>query len=119
MRFQEPHMDQVQMPFVSEDEESVAGSELGDCTDASIRRTKRKRARRKSTRFALAHPAPQLRTKQRRLVQIRPRLLLQLQEIGDRRAIPAFDVVPFSLVAGTIIIPPTCQKVPAHVWSQA
>lgn len=34
---------------------------------------------RKSTQYALALPAPQLRTKQRRLVQIRPCLLLQLQ----------------------------------------
>ncbi|KND88687.1 hypothetical protein TOPH_06738 [Tolypocladium ophioglossoides CBS 100239] len=112
VRFSGPDMDQAHTPLASEDEESVAGSELSDYTDVSIRRTKRKRAPRKSTRFALAHPAPQLRTKQRMLVQIRPRLLLQLQEIGDKRAIPAFDVVPSSLVAGTIIIPRLAKRFP-------
>ncbi|POR33999.1 Uncharacterized protein TPAR_05801 [Tolypocladium paradoxum] len=112
VRFREPDMDQAHTPLASEDEESVAGSEPSDCTDVSVRRAKRKRAPRRSTRFALAHPAPQLRTKQRMLVQIRPRLLLQLQQVGDRRAIPAFDVVPSSLVAGTIIIPRLAKRFP-------
>lgn len=118
VRFREPDMDQAHTPLASEDEESVAGSELSDCTDISIRRTKRKRAPRKSTRFALAHPAPQLRTKQRMLVQLRPRLLLQLQEVGDRRAIPAFDVIPSSLVAGTIIIPRLAKRFPRMVGAR-
>ncbi|PNY25710.1 Uncharacterized protein TCAP_04351 [Tolypocladium capitatum] len=112
VRFREPHMDPAHTPLTSDGEELAAGSELSDCTDVSIRRTRRKRAPRKSTRFAIAHPAPQLRTKQRMLVQIRPRLLLQLQQVGDRRAIPAFDVVPSSLVAGTIIIPRLAKRFP-------
>ncbi|KAJ6438905.1 Diacylglycerol pyrophosphate phosphatase 1 [Purpureocillium lavendulum] len=112
VRFREPGMDSIQTPLVSEDEESIVGSELSDSTDASIRRAKRKRVPRHSTRFALAHPAPQLRTKQRMLVQIRPRLLLQLQEVGDRRAIPAFDVIPSSLIAGTLIIPRLAKRFP-------
>ncbi|PHH84232.1 hypothetical protein CDD83_2275 [Cordyceps sp. RAO-2017] len=113
VRFREPQTDAAQTPLASEDEGSVTGSELADGTEPSARRaSRRKRAPRKSTRFALAHPAPQLRTKQRRLVQIRPRLLLQLQEIGDRRAIPSFDVVPSSLVAGNVIIPRLAKRFP-------
>lgn len=106
------HYDETPSTPASEDEESVAGSEFSDVTETSTRRRRQKRAPRQSTRFALAHPAPQLRTKQRRLVQIRPRLLLQLQQLGDKRAIPAFDVVPSSLVAGSIIIPRLAKRFP-------
>ncbi|KAM4063173.1 hypothetical protein HRG_010263 [Hirsutella rhossiliensis] len=112
VRFREPQMEQAQTPIPSEDESSVVGSEPGDSANGSTRRIRRKRVPRKMTRFALAHPAPQLRTKQRRLVQIRPRLLLQLQEVGDRRAIPAFDVVPSGLVAGSLIIPRLAKRFP-------
>ncbi|QUC16436.1 uncharacterized protein UV8b_00677 [Ustilaginoidea virens] len=97
----------------SEDEESIGGSELTDgAADATIRRKPRARMPRKSTRYAVAQPAPQLRTKQRHLVQILPRLLLQLQEIGDKRAIPAFDLIPAQLVAGTLIIPKLAKHFP-------
>lgn len=112
VRFREPQMDEAQTSVVSEDEASTVGSEMGDSADGSTRRTRRKRAPRKMTKFALAHPAPRLRTKQRRLVQIRPRLLLQLQEVGDKRAIPAFDVVPSGLVAGSLIIPRLAKRFP-------
>lgn len=113
VRFREPGMDQVHSPSESEDEDSIAGSELTDgTTDTSTRRKKHRRMPRKSTRYALAQPAPQIRTKQRHLVQIRPRLLLQLQEIGDRRAIPAFDLIPSHIVAGTLIIPKLAKRFP-------
>ncbi|KJZ73766.1 hypothetical protein HIM_06884 [Hirsutella minnesotensis 3608] len=112
VRFYEPQIDPLPTPTASEDDASVLGSEFDNSVDGSIHRTRRKRAPRKSTRFALAHPAPQLRTKQRRLVQIRPRLFLQLQEVGDRRAIPSFDVVPSSLVAGSLIIPQLAKRFP-------
>lgn len=113
VRFREPGMHQAHSPYASEDDESIAGSELTDgTTDTSIRRKKHRRMPRKSTRYALAQPAPQSRTKQRHLVQIRPRLLLQLQEIGDRRAIPAFDLVPSHIVAGTLIIPKLAKRFP-------
>ncbi|OAQ74170.1 hypothetical protein VFPPC_01732 [Pochonia chlamydosporia 170] len=113
VRFREPGMDQIQTPSASEDDESIAGSELTDgTTDTPIRQKRRRRLPRKSTRYALAQPAPQLRTKQRRLVQIRPRLLLQLQEIGDRRAIPAFDLIPSQVVAGALIIPKLSKRFP-------
>lgn len=111
VRFQEPGTDQIHTPSASEDEESIAGSDLTDVAiDTPRRHRKRQRLPRQSTRYALAQPAPQLRTKQRRLVQIRPRLLLQLQEIGDRRAMPAFDIIPSHLVAGTLIIIPRLAK---------
>ncbi|KYK61056.1 hypothetical protein DCS_02196 [Drechmeria coniospora] len=119
VRFREPHMDHVRTPVASEDEDSLAGSQLSDGTDGSLQRARRKRAPRRSTRFAFAHPAPQLRTKQRMLIQLRPRLLLQLQEVGDRRAIPAFDVVPSSLVAGTLIIPMLAKRFPRMFRSKA
>ncbi|UNI18071.1 hypothetical protein JDV02_004366 [Purpureocillium takamizusanense] len=118
VRFREPSMDSAQTPLASEDEESVAGSELSDTTESSVRRAKRKRVPRRSTRFALAHPAPQLRTKQRMLVQIRPRVLLQLQEVGERRAVPAFDVIPSSLIAGTLIIPRLAKRFPRLIGAR-
>ncbi|KAG5917625.1 hypothetical protein E4U61_002546 [Claviceps capensis] len=113
VRFREPDMEHVRSPSASEDEESIAGSDLTDgAADTSTRRSKRRRLPRKSTRYAIAQPAPQLRTKQRHLVQIRPRLLLQLQEIGDKRAIPAFDLVPSHLVVGSLILPTLVKRFP-------
>lgn len=115
VRFQDSASDQSDdLPSlaVSEDE-SVAESELSDQTDvANPRRKRAKRIPRQSTRFALAHPAPHLRTKQRRLVQLRPRLLLQLQKVGDKRAVPAFDVIPSGLIAGSVIIPKLAERFP-------
>ncbi|GAO13344.1 hypothetical protein UVI_02013550 [Ustilaginoidea virens] len=108
-----PEMGRDHATSGSEDEESIGGSELTDgAADATIRRKPRARMPRKSTRYAVAQPAPQLRTKQRHLVQILPRLLLQLQEIGDKRAIPAFDLIPAQLVAGTLIIPKLAKHFP-------
>ncbi|RDA88661.1 hypothetical protein CP532_4016 [Ophiocordyceps camponoti-leonardi (nom. inval.)] len=114
VRFREPRTDQ------SEDEASVAGTEVGTDTasergsvrSTSLRRPRRQRAPRKSTRYALALPPSQLRHKQRRLVQIRPRLLLQLQEVGDRRAMPSFDVVPSCPLAGNIFSPLLARRFP-------
>lgn len=108
----DPKTSHIPSPVQSEDEESIAGSDVTANSDLSSCRKRRHRQPRKSTRFALAHPAPQLRTKQRRLVQFRPKLLLQLQELGERRATPAFDVVPSSHVAGTLIIPALAKRFP-------
>ncbi|RFU81561.1 hypothetical protein TARUN_655 [Trichoderma arundinaceum] len=119
VRFREPHSDVVvQSNTPSEDEESLIGSEVSDQTDASIRLKRRKRGPRKAARFALAFPAPQLRTKQRAFFQIRPRVLLQLQELGEKRAIPAFDVVPSSLIAGTLIIPALAKSFPRMFYAK-
>ena len=96
----------------SDDDESVAGSDFSGFTDTTARRKRRKRLPRKTTRYVLAHPAPQLRTKQRRLVQIRPRLLLQLQKVDEHRPMPAFDVLPSSIISGSLIIPKLDKRFP-------
>lgn len=119
VRFREPHSDiVVHSNAPSEDEESLVGSEVSDQTDASIRLKKRKRGPRRSAKYALAFPAPQLRTKQRAFFHIRPRVLLQLQELGEKRAIPAFDVVPSSLIAGTLIIPALAKSFPRMFYAK-
>lgn len=103
---------QASTPVQSEDEESIAGSDCTATTSVSGRRRRRRRTPRKATRYALAQPAPVLRTRQRKLVQFRPKLLLQLQEIGEKRATPTFDVVPSSHIAGTLIIPVLAKRFP-------
>ncbi|KAL7897445.1 hypothetical protein HDV63DRAFT_260522 [Trichoderma sp. SZMC 28014] len=120
VRFREPDSDVVVVHSnaPSEDEESLVGSEVSDQTDASIRLKKRKRGPRKSAKYALAFPAPHLRTKQRALFHIRPRVLLQLQELGEKRAIPAFDIVPSILVAGTLIIPALAKLYPRMFYAK-
>lgn len=100
----------------SDDEESVAGSEFTVSTAFTRTSTatghRRRKTGRRSTRYAMAQPAPQLLTKQRTLVQIRPRLLLQLQRLGDRRPTPAFDVVPSSIISGSLLIPRLATRLP-------
>ena len=71
----------------------------------------RDRRRRKSSRagstFRLAQPAPTLSAKQR-LLQIRPKLLLQLQRLSvDSRPVPAIDVLP-----STQVVPRLIKKFP-------
>lgn len=108
----ELHVTHFSTPVHSEDEESIAESQLTVDSDVSSRRRRKQRLPRKSTTFALAHPAPGLRTKQRRLVQFRPKVLLQLQELGEKRAVPAFDIVPSSQIAGSFIIPVLAKRFP-------
>ncbi|EKJ67509.1 hypothetical protein NXS19_010309 [Fusarium pseudograminearum] len=115
VRFRDPETDD-ELPsseVQSEDEGSAACSDVSDLSDSSTtpRRRRRKRTFRKSTQFLLAHPAPRPGVRQRRLVQ-RPRLLLQLQELGEKRPIPAFDVVPSSLITGSQIVPRMAKRCP-------
>ncbi|KAL2755490.1 hypothetical protein ACRALDRAFT_1071234 [Sodiomyces alcalophilus JCM 7366] len=71
---------------------------------------------RRHTSFVLAYPPPRLRTKQRRFVQIRPRLLLQLRQLSpDRRPKPAIDVLATCVIAGTHAVPRLVRHVPAMV----
>ncbi|KAJ0307955.1 hypothetical protein COL516b_003930 [Colletotrichum fioriniae] len=52
-------------------------------------------------------------TSTRRFVSIRPRLLLQLQQLSnDKRPMPAIDVVPSSMIAGTVILPRLARRFP-------
>ncbi|KAK2041115.1 hypothetical protein LZ31DRAFT_21917 [Colletotrichum somersetense] len=96
---------------VSEDECSLV-SGLSD-TSTVIRSKRSRRAARQTTNYLLAYPPPKLRTKQRRFVQIRPRLLLQLQQLSnDKRPMPAIDVLPSSMIAGTVILPRLARQFP-------
>ncbi|PNP84271.1 hypothetical protein FNYG_02425 [Fusarium nygamai] len=115
VRFREPETEDDLPPseVQSEDEGSAACSDISDLSDSSTapRRRRRKRTFRKSTQFLLAHPAPRPGARQRRLVH-RPRLLLQLQEVSEKRPIPAFDVVPSSLITGSQIVPRMAKRCP-------
>ena len=100
VRFQEPDADAM-----SEDGRSVANSEGSETTIGGSRR--RRRPTRTSSAFHLAHPAPTLTQKQR-LLHIRPRLLLQLQQLStDSRPKPALDVLP-----STVVVPRLTKKFP-------
>lgn len=116
VRFEDPPMGLASpspSTLQSDDDESIAGSDLSFCGGGATPSAKRRRrSQRQSSRFALAHPPPALRTKQRMLVQIRPRLLLQLQRLSDQRPIPAFDVVPSTIISGSLIIPRLAKRFP-------
>ncbi|KAI1265432.1 hypothetical protein F5Y18DRAFT_52043 [Xylariaceae sp. FL1019] len=87
---------------MSEDEESVTGSELSRVS--SVRRSRRI-SNRASTTYVLAHPPPKLRTKQR-ILHVRPNLLLQMQQVpSGQRPTPILDVYPASVFARSIIAP--------------
>ena len=82
---------------MSEDARSIANSETSEVTTNGGGR-KRRRSSRTSTAFTIAHPAPTLTHKQR-LLQVRPRLLLQLQRLSpNSRPKPILDVVPSTFV---------------------
>lgn len=115
VRFREPETDdELPETLQSEDEGSLACSDVSDLSDSSTTpgKGRRKRSLRKSTQFLLAHPAPRLANKQRKLVQVRPRLLLQLQQLSEKRPIPAFDILPSSLVLGSLIVPRLAKRCP-------
>lgn len=102
VRFHEPESDRM-----SEDcSRSVANSEGSEATTTGGK-SRRRRSLRPSTAFHLAHPAPTLTQKQR-LLQIRPRLLFQLQMLSaDSRPRPAIDVLP-----STVVVPRLVKKFP-------
>ncbi|KAH7342947.1 hypothetical protein BKA65DRAFT_301821 [Rhexocercosporidium sp. MPI-PUGE-AT-0058] len=90
---------------MSEDGKSMVNSE-GSITTAGGGRRRRRSVRTSST-FHLAHPAPTLTQKQR-LLQIRPKLLLQLQQLStDARPKPSLDVLP-----STVVVPRLYKKFP-------
>ncbi|KFZ19313.1 hypothetical protein V501_00718 [Pseudogymnoascus sp. VKM F-4519 (FW-2642)] len=86
--FLDPDFDEV----MSDDGRSCGYS---DGSAAARGRSKRK-GRHRSTSYYLAHPAPTLTQKQR-LLHIRPKLLLQLQQLSaDARPRPMVDVISSS-----------------------
>ncbi|KEY64124.1 hypothetical protein S7711_07469 [Stachybotrys chartarum IBT 7711] len=93
-------------------------AETGSSTNLDMPPRRRTKPRRQVTRFSIARPPPGLRSKQRMVIQLRPRLLLQLQKLGDKRALPTFDVVPSSVLAGSLIIPMLAKKFPRIVHAK-
>lgn len=98
--FSEPEVE-----IMSDDAFSYASE--GSETTAGGTKKKRKRPLRSSTSYQLAHPAPTL-TRQQRLLHIRPRLLLQLQQLSlDKRPLPCIDVLP-----SIVVVPRLMKKFP-------
>ncbi|RDW94426.1 hypothetical protein BP5796_00189 [Coleophoma crateriformis] len=95
--FEEPEVDTM-----SEDARSVANSETSEVTAVGGRR--RKRVSRTSTAFHLALPAPTLATQKQKIFQVRPKLLLQLQQLSlDARPRPVIDVLPSFVFAPRLL----------------
>ncbi|KAJ2903938.1 hypothetical protein MKZ38_009102 [Zalerion maritima] len=117
---QSPQKTQPQQPVIhrksepmSEDE-GLSTSELSDASQAngSGEHRKKRRKPRQSTAFLIAHPAPRQNAKPR-LIQVRPKLLMQIQEISrDRRPRPSIDVFPSSIIAGSGISNRISQRFP-------
>jgi hypothetical protein len=95
--------------YVSEETRPRLESDRSEVSTLSDWPTRRERP---SKTYILAKPAPRLATKQRRLVHIRPRLLLQLQQVTEKRAVPVFDAIPSALVSGSVIAPRVARKFP-------
>ncbi|KAE8451565.1 hypothetical protein EG329_003638 [Mollisiaceae sp. DMI_Dod_QoI] len=100
VRFQD-----AEQETMSEDGRSVANSDGSETTVGGGKR--RRRSMRTSQIFHLAHPAPTLTQKQR-LLQIRPKLLLQLQRLSPgSRPKPTLDILP-----STIVVPRLMKRFP-------
>ncbi|KAI1817273.1 hypothetical protein GGS20DRAFT_533371 [Poronia punctata] len=82
---------------------SITGIETG--TIRPLAQTRTAKGHRTRTNYIIAHPPPKLRTKQR-IIHIRPKLVLQMQQVSvGERPQPVIDVYPSSAVAGSIIAP--------------
>ena len=134
VRFQEPEVDDLEEAGggggsgsgptkrpepMSEDEASYSASEISYLSDtaaaprAPAAVPRRRRTPRKSTAYLFAHPAPKPRVKKQLPIHIRPRLILQLQQLSaDRRPRPAIDVFPSSLIAGNVVAPRFSKRFP-------
>ncbi|KAI5859311.1 hypothetical protein GGS23DRAFT_616412 [Durotheca rogersii] len=109
VRFREParccSAATVARPETMSEEEDISSSSEGEVSEISspARRTRR-RTPRKSTTYLLAHPPPGPRSKQ--LIRIRPKLLLQIQQLSAKtRPTPIIDVYPSSAIAKSLIVP--------------
>ncbi|KAI0016782.1 hypothetical protein F4780DRAFT_772694 [Xylariomycetidae sp. FL0641] len=108
VRFQEPGPDPAASPVpkmevMSEDDGSCFSDSDASRASSSLHRPRRCAAR-KSTSYVLALPPPKLRTKQR-IIHIRPKLLLQVQQFSAGRPRPAIDVYPSSAITRSIFAP--------------
>ncbi|KAI0595208.1 hypothetical protein F4775DRAFT_385716 [Biscogniauxia sp. FL1348] len=105
VRFREPVAAKPERPTsMSEDEGSIVSDSDASRTSSTVRQ-RRRRVVRKSTNYVLAQPPPKMRNKQR-ILHIRPKLLLQLQQVSvGQRPRPAIDVYPSSVLTGSIFTP--------------
>ncbi|KAI5918161.1 hypothetical protein F4810DRAFT_601137 [Camillea tinctor] len=105
VRFREPvAVKPERTTSMSEDEASLVSDSDASRTSSTVR-PRRRRVVRKSTTFVLAQPPPKLRNKQR-ILHIRPKLLLQLQQVSaGQRPRPTIDVYPSSVITGSIFMP--------------
>ncbi|KAG9243686.1 hypothetical protein BJ878DRAFT_108004 [Calycina marina] len=103
VRFEEPMLESMSEDDISTTGRSLIGNTLGSGMNQTVPMRRRRRSVRTSTTFQLAQPAPTLSAKQR-LLQIRPKLLLQLQQLPpNSRPIPAIDVLPSTQVVPRLI----------------
>jgi hypothetical protein len=93
VRFQEPEVE-----MLSEDETNCSGSEA-----STFGRHRRRRTIRTCTTFHMAHPAPALSQIQK-LLEIRPKLILQLQQLSaGARPLPSIDVLPSNVFVPRLV----------------
>jgi len=98
----------------SEDDESVASSDVSEYTlDSSTRRRRLRREQKQVTQYRLAVPPPQRKTRPRSLIYFRPPVLLQLQRLDVKRGVPAFDVLPPSIASSSLLVPRLAQRLRA------
>ncbi|CAN8098105.1 unnamed protein product [Discula destructiva] len=91
--------------MTTEEEPSVYDSDASQAS-GSRRRRRRTAAPRKSTSYLLAVPPRISGTKKTLFKTIRPRLVLQLQElVANQRSRPTIDVFPSTLLAGAYALP--------------
>lgn len=92
-------------PSMTEDDPSYYDSDASQASASTPRRRRRRASPRKSTAYLVALPAPKLASKKTLFKTIRPRLLLQLQQLAaHQRPKPNIDVFPASLIAGPLVM---------------
>ncbi|KAK1771730.1 hypothetical protein QBC33DRAFT_511229 [Phialemonium atrogriseum] len=82
---------------------------------ASTTSTSRRRRRvpRKTTRYALAYPAPRFAGKSLVVQKVNPKLYLQLQQVSEaNRPVPIIDVFPSSRLAGPLVASRVAKRFP-------
>ena len=82
----------------SEDDSAYSEVSDGDTSLVSVPAKRRRRAPRSGVRYLVAQPPPQAMKKHLRLRHLRSALLLQLQQLTDKRPKPVLDVLPCSIL---------------------
>lgn len=115
VRFQEPVEDEpttTRLESMSGDEGSIEVSDSDMSTSTATRRRRRRMGSRNSISYALCQPPPKLGNKQR-ILHIRPKLLLQMQQVhDDGRPRPIIDIYPSSAIANSAIAVSLLKRVP-------